>query len=223
MGIVHHVRRIASGRTHVDFQCDEVTSLAQARTGAIQAEELEMHETAFDVEGVHRAASDVAQRLVDEGLHVIGEFQAFVHDVHDGRRPGRHGLEDGIAVAVDDGVVGADVARDELLENIGCCVGSLKEEVLQFLLVVEFMGFSGTDANVGFSDEGKAGLCCKLSCFLESLHAFQLSRGWDSAFGIVFLHFRLTFDGLYAIGMQSGGDVEVGAEACILLEPVFVV
>ena len=58
VGEVHHIGRVASRRAHIHFQAHIVALLAQTGAVAVQLEELQVHETALDAEGLHRTAAD---------------------------------------------------------------------------------------------------------------------------------------------------------------------
>ena len=54
MGEVHHIRRVASGRPHIDLKRHKVSFFAKTLVGFRQTEELQMDETPADVERVRR-------------------------------------------------------------------------------------------------------------------------------------------------------------------------
>ena len=119
VGEVHHVRRIAARRTHIDFESNEITDAAKPLLCLRQAEELEMDEAAAHAERFERGASRFFERIRYAIRCVVGQIELIEHDVHDGRRPHGHGFENGHGVRIDDGVVGTDVARHELLHDVG--------------------------------------------------------------------------------------------------------
>lgn len=56
VGIVHHIRRIASCRTHVDLQAHKIADFSQAFSGFRQAEKFQMYEPAPHIKSLYRSA-----------------------------------------------------------------------------------------------------------------------------------------------------------------------
>lgn len=143
--------------TAYDLLCHEVALQAQCSTILVEPEELQMDKAAMYIEGLDRAPTQISQPVGHLLRYEITEVKLLVDDVHDAGRPYGHALKERIALAVHNGVVGADVAGDELLDDVvtGLC---LEEESLQLLLVVDLVGASGADAYIGFGYQGIAHL-----------------------------------------------------------------
>ena len=153
---VNHVGRVAASRTHVDFQRHEVALLAQSLAIAVQPEELQMHETVPDAEGFYGAPSQLPQSFGYLPVNIIREVEPEVDDVHDGRWPDGHRLEERIPLGIDDGIVTAYFARDEFLHDVVLVVAHRVEERLQLLVALNLMRSAGSYANVWLGDDGIA-------------------------------------------------------------------
>ena len=116
---IRHIRRVAARRAHVDLEPDVVADGAEPCFCLGQAEELKVDETAVYAERLQCSASHPLHRIWDSGYSIVGEVELIENDVHDGRRPDGHGLKDRVRIRIDDGVVGADIACDKFLDDIG--------------------------------------------------------------------------------------------------------
>ena len=170
MGVVDHVGRITAGRTHIHLQGHEIAFLAQTFSPSVKAEELQMYETAAYAESLHRATSPCAEILRHVLVHIISEVEPQVHDIHDGRRPDGHGLEERIALCIDHGVIGADVACDELLHHVVSHTLAYRvEERFQLFVTVYLERPAGPHADVRLADDG---IACLPGEMANSLIAF---------------------------------------------------
>ena len=208
VGVVDHVGRVATCGAHVDLERHEVAHFAQIPAGLVETEELEVDEAVDDAEGLHRVASQGAEGLGHLLVHVVGEVEALVDDVHDAGRPDGHRLEQGLAFGIDDGFVGTDFARDELLDDVGLVAVCL-DEGAQLLFVVQLVGAACPNAHIGLGDERIATFAGKAQQGIQPAGGLLLPCCGNAALAIVLLHLGLLLDG--------------GDEACVLFEPVFVV
>ena len=104
MGEVHHVRRIASGGTHIYLKAHEISHVAQSFVGFRQAEELQMDETPAHVEGLDRPASQSFQRFRHFRAGIVVQVQIVVDNIHY-RREHVHVLKQRLAVGIKDPVI----------------------------------------------------------------------------------------------------------------------
>ena len=221
VGVVHHVRRIAARGAHVDLKAHKVALAAQAGLVLRELEELQVHKAAARAEGLNGGAAQRTQRLGNVGRGIIGQVLFLVDDVHDGRGPGGHGLKQRLAARVGDGVVGEDVALHEFLHHIGDG-GQVGEEAGQVAVVLELVGGVGAHAVVGLDDDGIAHLPDEGLGGVPSGDVVAAGGGHACA-GVVGLHAGLALEGGHLVAVCAGGDVEVSAQAGVLLQPVFVV
>ena len=222
VGEVHHVRGEAAAGAHVDFQGHDVALLAHVGMIGGQTEELEVHEPVLDAEGLHRRAAGLAgvlRQLVDD---VVDGVVAVVDHVHDGVGGHVAGLEDGVAVGVDDGVVAVDLGGDELLHDIGHMGFLGVDEIAQILIGLELVGAGCAHAVVGLDDDGVAHDVDELLALIEIVHDV-VAGGLDAHGLVVGLHLGLVLDALHVRNLEAGGDVEVGAQHGVALQPVLVV
>ena len=119
VGKIHHVRRVASRRAHVDFQSCVLPLLAQSLAVLGQSEELEVYETSVDAELLGGLSADLTKSLRNIRIGVILQIQVVIDDLHDGRRPCRHILEQRLELGVEDGLVRDQIADDELFHDVG--------------------------------------------------------------------------------------------------------
>ena len=181
-----------------------------------------MHKAVHYPECLHGLSSDGPERLRHLLGHVIGEVQLLVYNVHDAWRPYCHRLEQGVALAVDYGIVRTDVSGYELLDDI-VSVRICIAERLQFFLIVNLVRAAGPHAYIRLCNDRVAAESAEPDYLRQpSLH-FNLSCGRDAVLQIDSLHLGLFLDEGNAVCHYSRDDIEVGPEPGILFEPVFIV
>ena len=217
--------REAAAGAHVDFQRHDLALLAHAGLIFRHPEELEVDEAALDAEalddGTACGAGIVGQILDD----VVDGVVVVVHDVHDGHRADVARLKDGVAAAVDDGIVAVDLGVDELLHDVGDVgmVGALVgQEGAQLLVIGELVGVGRADTVVRLDDDRVAHLVDELFTALEIVH-HVVAGGGDAGLLIILLHLALVLDAGHILGLEAAGDVEIGAQGGVAFQPVFVV
>ena len=80
---VHHIRRIGTGRAHVDLKARIVADLAEAAASLLQTEEFKMNETALHAERLDGAAAELAKRLRHIRADRIFQIDVIDHHIHD--------------------------------------------------------------------------------------------------------------------------------------------
>ena len=221
VGKVHHVGRVASRRAHVDFQSCVLALLAQSLAGLGQSEELKVYETSVNAELFGGLSADLAKSFRNVRIRVVLEIQVVIDDLHDGSRPCRHVLEQGLKLGVEDGLIGDQVADNELLHDVRNS-GKIVIERVQLLIVVELPGVICTYADIRLNDHGiAADLIDKSKSRLAGRH-FALSGSGNAGFLIELLHQGLLLDEADAVRLNTCCDVEIRAQARILLQPVLV-
>ena len=168
VGIVDDVRCISAAGTHVHLQRHEVAHLAQAAVGLVETEELQVDESRLHTEGLHGAAAPETQVFRHVTFHIIGAVEILVHNVGNAGREDAHRLRQRFALGVDDGIVGADVAGDKLLDDVAAGIGGVLEKVFELCLVLQLMGTSGSDAYIGLGEERVSGIFRKAFYGLQS-------------------------------------------------------
>src|SRR5699024_7302175 len=156
---------------------------------------------------------------------VIDGVVVVVDDVHDGHGGDVARLKDGVAVGVDDGIVAVHLGVDELLHDVGGkgvhrrFVG---QEVPQLLVGGQLVGVRGAHAVVRLDHHGVAHLVDELAAAVEVVH-HVVTGGGDAGLLVIGLHLALVLDAGDVLDVEAGGDVEVGPQAGVLLQPVLVV
>jgi len=224
-GKVDHIRGKAAAGAHIDLQCHELALFAHAGLILGHAEELKVDESALHAKaldgGTTGGASILGQVLDDivDGVIVV------IDDVHDGHRADVARLKDGVAAAVNDGIVAVDLGADELLHDIGKVgvIGALVEqEALQLLIAGQLMGIGGTHTVVRLDHHRIAHLVDELLAALQVVH-HVVTCGGDAGLLVILLHLALVLDAGHILGLEAGLDVEVRAQGRIPLQPVLIV
>ena len=135
-----------------------------------------MHEAALDIEGAHHGPAGRAQILRHGGRDVIGKVGLVRDDIHDGRRPCRHGFKKGLAFGIDDGVVGIDGSAHEFLHDVRRG-RFLPEEPFQFRGGLDAEGVLGAGADVRLHDDRVAVFAREGLAFLEGGNMRESRRG----------------------------------------------
>ena len=104
---------------------------------------------------------------------------------------------------VNDGIVVANVTCYIFLYYIVVYVSYCVEEVLQFLVVVDFLSAIGTNTNIRFCEDWIASLTSKPLYWMETFACLNLASSTDAALSVVFLHLRLLLDGAYPIAFDT--------------------
>ena len=217
--VIHHIRVASAGWSHIDLERDKIALFAQALAAFCQTEEFEMNEAAVHAEGLRGPPAELAQLRRGLGRRVVEDVQIVQHAVHHRRIDG-HGLKQRLPSRVEHGVVGTDIALDELLHDIGHQRKALIERV-QLRVIAELPGVVGADAVVRLDDHGIADLPHEGPAGVGSRDD-MLARGRDPLLQKHLLHQGFFLDGSDPVAAGADGDVEIRAELCVQLEPEFV-
>ena len=118
-GKVDHIRGKAAAGAHIDLQRHELALFAHAGLILGHAEELKVDKAALHpkaLDGGTACGAGVLGQILDD---VVDGVVVVVHDIHDGHGADVARLKDGVAAAVDDGIVAVDLGADELLHDVG--------------------------------------------------------------------------------------------------------
>ena len=96
------------------------------------------------------------------------------------------------------------------------------QEGAQFFLIGQPVGVGSAHAVVGLDDHRVADLFDELLAALKVIH-HVIAGGGDAGLLVVLLHLALILDAGHVLGLEAAGDVEIGAQSGIPLQPVFVV
>ncbi len=151
-GVVDHVRREPAGGAHVDLQAQKVAFPSQALLILPQAEELKMHQAAFDTEGFHSPSPGVAQVFRQLRHDHVDGFRLLVDHVHHRHQGQVARFVQRLPRGADEGVIGADLPVDELLQHVGA-QGQPGEEGPQRRFVADPEGVVRAHADVRFGNE----------------------------------------------------------------------
>ena len=190
---VDHVGREAAAGTHVDLEGHNVALLAQALLVLVQTEELEMHKAALDAEALHGRAACAAGVLGQLLVEVVDGVVVVVDDVHQGEHGHVAGLEDRLAVGVDDGVVAVDLGGDELFHDVLHTFDLCCKKVVQFCLVGDFVGVGSTNTVVWFCNNWVSYHVNKFFTVVVVVYHVVTSNR-QTCFDVVFFHFGFELD-----------------------------
>ena len=100
--------------------------------------------------------------------------------------------------------------------------GLVSQELFQLLLAGELVGIGGPHAVVRLDHNG-------IAHFLDELFAARkivyhvVAGGGNARLLVVFFHLALVLDAGHILRLETGGDVEIGAQGSVPLQPVLVV
>ena len=181
-----------------------------------------MHKAAPHPEALHRGSArplGVLRQLVQD---VVDGIVRIVHHVHEGPRRHISRLKQGIALGVDDGVVGIHLAVDVLLHDVGCIRPLLREKALHLAVVGDPEGVGGPHPVVRLCHHRVSHLVGEVQALLQGVH-HVVAGGGNPRLLIVFFHLGFIFDPGNILLLEAAGDVEVRAQPGIPLQPVLVV
>ena len=224
-GKVDHVRGEAAAGAHVDLQRHDLALFAHAGLILGHAEELKVDEAALHakaLDGGTACSAGVLGQVLDD---VVDGVVVVVDDIHDGHGAHVAGLKDGVAVGIDDGIVAVHLGPDELLHDvlhIRVMGRLLHEELFQVLVVGQLVGIGCAHAVIRLYHHRVAHLVDELPAALVIVH-HVVACGGDAGLLVILLHLALVLDAGHIGGLEAGGDVEIGAQGCVPLQPVFIV
>ena len=114
---------------------------------------------------------------------------------------------------------------DELLHDVGdvrVVRGLVVKECLQFLVAGQLVGVRSTHTVVGLDHDRITHLLDEGFAAVEVVHHVVAGDG-DAGFLVILLHLALVLDAGHILGLEAGGDVEVGAQGGVPLQPVLIV
>ena len=98
----------------------------------------------------------------------------------------------------------------------------LHEELFQILVAGQLVGVGCAHAVIRLYHHRVAHLFDELPAALVIVH-HVVACGGDAGLLVILLHLALVLDAGHILGLEAGGDVEVGAQGSVPLQPVFVV
>jgi hypothetical protein len=158
-------------------------------------------------------------QVLDDVVHGV---VVVVHNVHDRDRTDVARLENRLALAVDDGVVAVDFGVDKLLHDVGNFQLFDDEEVAEVIVAGQLVGVGRAHAVIRLDNDGVADFADERFAAVEIIH-HMVARRRDAGLLIVFLHLGLELDARHIADLEAAGDVEIGTEHGVALQPVFVV
>ena len=224
-GKVDHIGGKAAAGAHVDFQRHDLALFAHAGLVLRHAEEFEVDKAALDTKALDSGTAGGAGILGQVLDDVVDGVVVVVDDIHDGDGADVARLKDGVAAAVDDGVVAVHLGPDEFLHDVGD-IGVLSrligEELLQLLVVGKLVGIGRAHAVVGLDHHRVAHLVDERFAARKIVH-HVVAGGGDARLPVILLHLALILDAGHIGSLEAGGDVEIGTEGGVALQPVFIV
>ena len=217
--VIHHIGIMSAGRPHIHFHDRVVAGFSYALVILRDVDELKMNKSPVCTEYFGSLPAKIAQL----GGHISDciEMDALVilHRI-DHRRIGAHGLKERLTVSVKDRVVGADIAAQKLLHDIGGLRKvTVKGQKLVFL--IDLYRTVCSDADIRFDDHG---ITDQLH---EGLRGFQirnnvLARGRDPGLDKETLHEGFPDKGTDPVLSCADSYVKVRAQLCVQRKPVFI-
>ena len=217
---VDHVGIVAARCTNVDLQAHVVALLAKPLLVGGQAEELHVDKAVPDAKGLDGRAGQLAERGVDSRAGVVPHVEHVLHRGSDVDGILRLVLKERLAVGVDDGLIGADVARDKLLQHVGL-VPLGGKQCLEGRCIGYFGRATSAHATLGLGKERIADLLGKRAN-LRGIVEKHLPRGGNARRSVERLHLGLALPLGHLRRACARSDVEVVAQTGILAEPVLV-
>ena len=153
---------------------------------------------------------------------VIDGVVRFVDNIHNGDGGNVARLKDGVALGVDNGVVGVDLGVDKLLHNVGHVGVSGLQKLVQLLDVRQLVGVGGPHAVVGLDHHRPAHLLDEGHAVFPVVH-HVIPGGGDAGSLVKLLHPGLVLDPGHVLLLEAAGNAEVGAQTGVPLQPVLVV
>ena len=80
---VHHIRCVAAGRSHIDFESHEVTLLSDTFFVCFQTEELQVDKSSVRVESTNSCAACFFQTFIDVPCYIVDKLKLVVDDICD--------------------------------------------------------------------------------------------------------------------------------------------
>ena len=114
---VDHVGGETAAGTHVNFQSDHIAVFTQTFMVFGQTEELEVYETALNAKALNGSTTGLTGILGQILYNVVNAVVVIVYDIHNGVGGYITGFEDGLAIIIDDGVIGVNLCGNELFRS----------------------------------------------------------------------------------------------------------
>ena len=102
---IHHIGRIAAGRTHIDFESRELSLLPKTLTRLSQAEKFKVNKAAVHSESPGCPAPDLPQLFRHIRAGVIHEVKVIIYDIHDRHGPDGHILKQRLIFGIQDRLI----------------------------------------------------------------------------------------------------------------------
>ena len=128
-------------------------------------------------------------------------------------------------MGIDDGIVAVHLGADELLHDVShirVLFFLVGQKCLQLFVAGKAVGIRSAHAVVRLDHHRVAYLCHKGLAACKVIH-HVVAGGGDTGLLIVLLHLALVLDAGHIKGLEAAGDVEIGAQGGISLQPVFIV
>ena len=128
-------------------------------------------------------------------------------------------------MGVDDGIVAVHLGAHELLHDVGhirVLLLLVGQKFLQLLVAGKAVGIRSAHAVVRLDHHRVAHLLHKGLAARKIVH-HVVAGGGDTGLLVVLLHLTLVLDAGHIRGLEAAGDVEIGAQGGIPLQPVFIV
>ena len=144
-----------------------------------------------------------------------------VHTIHN--RDGCHisRFKENGSFAVYNRIVGTDFAGNKFLHNIGNG-RKVPKKLFQLLFVGNLPGIAGADTSVRLHDDRIAHFLNKFSGSFRIVY-HMITGGRNFRFFIPLFHLGFVFDERHVLWLQSGCNMKIFPELCILFQPVLVV
>ena len=179
-----------------------------------------LHPKALD--GGTAGGAGVLGQVLDD---VVNGVVVVVHDVHNGHGADVARLKDGVAAAVDDGVVAVHLGPDELLHDVGnirVLLGLVGQEGFQLGVAGQPVGIGSAHTVVRLDHHRVAHFLHELFAACQIVH-HVIAGGGDASLLVTLLHLALVLDAGHIRGLEAGSDVEIGAQGSVAFQPVFIV
>ena len=220
IGIVDHIRQEAARRAHIDLKADDIAFFTN-RLILQQTEKFKMEESAACIKGFHTAGTglhDIGRNIL---IGITADIFLFIDSIHNTIRVLMRGHKQQLLFTVCNTVKGKTAPVYVFLHNHSF-LKAMSKGSAQLIPVFDFVRITGTYTDIRLDYNRISDKLCKFLCILQI--GCQLpAGGFQSGSREKLLHAMLALTVVKRFAGESGFNMEISAQRCILTKPVFIV